>query len=222
MEMILSRGAERNRVMRNTYWLLALSLVPTILGAWAGVSLGFAGLFAGSPFIGLMIFLAVAFGFIFAINKTKDSGLGVVFLLAFTGFMGLILSPLLSTILGRGDGVALISIAAGGTAGIFALMATLSTVIKRDISSWGKFLFIGLIGIIVASVANIWLQLPALALTVSALAVMLFSGYLLYDLKRIVDGGETNYITATLSVYLDLFNIFQNLLFILGITTSDD
>ena len=225
MDITLEHGGQsvaQNRVMRNTYWLLALSLLPTIGGAWAGIELGFASLFADNAFIGFMVFMAVAIGFIFAINATKDSVFGVVILLAFTAFMGMVMSPLIGSVLGRENGVALVSIAAGGTAGIFAVMAFLSTVIKRDISGWSKFLFIGLIGVIVAMVANIFLQLTILALVISSVAVMLFSAYLLFDLKRIVDGGETNYITATLAVYLDLVNIFQNLLVLLGITSSDD
>lgn len=221
-EMILAGQATRNSVLRNTYWLLALTMIPTIIGAWAGVGLGFMALVAGSPFISFLIFMAIAFGFIFAINATKNSALGIPILLAFTFFMGLMLSPLIGSILGRSDGAQLIGLAAGGTGLIFAIMATLSSVIKRDISSWGKFLMVGLIGIIIAMVANIWLAIPALALTISVLAVIIFSGFLLYDLKRVVDGGETNYISATLAVYLSLFNIFQSLLSIFGITSSDD
>lgn len=208
---------QRNRVLRNTYWLLALSLVPTVLGSWVGMQMGFSW-FAANPFIGFMVFMGVAFGFFFAIEKTKNSGLGVVLLLAFTFFMGLMLSRLLGGILGNfRNGSQLITMAFGGTALVFFGMATLASTIKRDISGMGKWLFVGLIGIIVASVANIWLQMPALMMTVSVLAVLIFSAYMLYDLKRVVDGGETNYVTATLAIYLDVYNVFVHLLALLGI-----
>jgi modulator of FtsH protease len=212
---------QRNRVLRNTYWLLALSLIPTVAGAWLGVSAGF-NWFAGSPFIGFLVFMGVAFGFFFAIEKTKNSALGVVLLLAFTFFMGLMLSRMIGGVLGNfKNGSQLIMMAFGGTALVFVGMATLATTIKRDLSGMGKWLMVGLIGIIIASVANIWLQLPALMLTVSLLAIGIFSAYMLYDLKRVIDGGETNYITATLSIYLDVYNVFAHLLNILGIFGGD-
>ena len=221
-ELILSASSASNRVLRNTYWLLAVSLIPTIIGTWLGVALGFGALVAASPIIFMLGFLAVAFGFIYAINKNRDTGAGVALLLAFTGFMGLMLSPLIGTVLGFSNGVTLITIAAAGTGAIFAVAATLAGTIKRDVSSWGKFLMVGVIGLIIASLANIWLQIPALMLTVSVLAVVIFSAFLFYDVKRVIDGGETNYVSATLSVYLDLFNIFQGLLSILGITSRDE
>ncbi|RZT98025.1 Bax inhibitor-1/YccA family protein [Rivibacter subsaxonicus] len=211
---------QRNRVLRNTYWLLALSLVPTVLGAWIGVATGFS-FFAGSPFIGFILFMAVAFGFFWGIEKNKNSGLGVALLLGFTFFMGLMLSRLIGAVLGFSNGATLIAVAFGGTALVFFAMATLATTIKRDISGWGKWLMVGVIGLIVASVANIWLQLPALMLTVSTLAIVIFSAFILYDVKRIVDGGETNYVSATLAIYLSIYNIFQSLLSILGIFGGD-
>jgi modulator of FtsH protease len=208
---------QRNRVLRNTYWLLALSLVPTVLGSWVGLQMGF-NWFTANPFIGFLVFMGVAFGFFFAIEKTKNSGLGVVLLLAFTFFMGLMLSRLIGGVLGNyRNGSQLITMAFGGTAIIFFGMATIATTIKRDISGMGKWLFVGVIGLIIASVANIWLQMPALMLTVSVLAIVIFSAYMLYDIKRVIDGGETNYVTATLAIYLDVYNVFVNLLSILGI-----
>ncbi len=213
----VSTADQRNRVLRNTYWLLALSMIPTVLGSWVGKQMGFSW-FAANPFIGFMVFMGVAFGFFFAIEKTKNSGLGVVLLLAFTFFMGLMLSRLLGGILGNfRNGSQLIAMAFGGTALVFFGMATLASTMKRDISGMGKWLFVGLIGIVVASVANIWLQMPALMMTVSVLAVLIFSAYMLYDLKRVVDGGETNYVTATLAIYLDVYNVFVHLLSLLGI-----
>lgn len=214
--------AVRNRVMRNTYWLLAASLLPTILGAWAGVAFNLGALLTGSPILSLIGFLVIAFGFIFAIKATQHSGMGIIVLLAFTFFMGLVLSPLITTILGFSNGVTLIALAAGGTAAIFAIMGVVASTIKRDISGWSKFLFIGLLGLIIAGIANIFLQLSVLALTLSTIAVFLFSVYLIFDLKLVIDGGETNYISATLAIYLDLINIFQSLLVLFGIFGDDD
>ncbi len=206
----------RNRVLRNTYWLLAISMIPTVLGAWLGVQFKFS-LFSGSPAIGFMVFLAIAFGFFFAIEKTKNSGLGVAILLGFTFFMGLMLSRLIGLILGFSNGTALIMTAFGGTAMIFAGMATIATVSKRDFSGMGKWLFAGVLVILVAALANAFLQLPALHLAISVLAIAIFSAYILFDVQQIINGGETNYITATLAIYLDVYNIFVNLLSLLGI-----
>lgn len=208
--------AARNRVLRNTYWLLALSMIPTVLGAWLGVQLHFS-LFAGSPMIGFVLFLAIAFGFFYAIEKTKNSGLGVAVLLGFTFFMGLMLSRLIEFTLGFSNGAGLIMTAFGGTAIIFTGMATVATVSKRDFSGLGKWLFAGVLVILVASLANIFLHLPALQLAISVVAIAIFSAYILFDVQQVVNGGETNYISATLAIYLDVYNVFVNLLSILGI-----
>ena len=205
---------QRNRVLRNTYWLLALSLVPTVLGAWIGVSTGVMNRMGVG--MSAIIFLAGAFGFIFAIEKTKDSAAGVAVLLGFTFFMGLMLARLLSVILGFRNGPTLIMTAFGGTAGVFFAMASLATFIKRDLSAMGKFLFVGVILLLAASIINIFVQSTPMMLTISVLAIGIFSAFMLYDIKRVIDGGETNYISATLAIYLDLYNIFQNLLVLLG------
>ena len=210
----LAAGVSRNRVLRNTYWLLALSLLPTVAGAWLGLQFNFS-LMAGSPLISFVLFLAIAFGFFWGIERTKDSGWGVALLLGFTFFMGLMLSGLLRVALGLANGGELIALAGGGTAVVFFSLAAFVTTTKRDFSTMGQFLFVAIIALLVAMVANMFLQIPALALTISTLAVVLFSAFLLYDLSRIVNGGETNYITATLAVYLDLYNIFANLLSLL-------
>jgi FtsH-binding integral membrane protein len=178
--------ATRNRVLRNTYALLALSMVPTVLGAWIGVSTGFS-FFAGSPFIGILVFLGVAFGFFFAIDKFKNSPIGVGLLLAFTFFMGLMLSRLVGHVLGFSNGGKLIATAFGGTAAVFCAMAMLASVIKRDLSSMGKFLTVGAVILLVAVVANIFLQSSAMMLTIIVAMLGLFSAFLLYDLKRIMD-----------------------------------
>ncbi len=211
---------QRHRVLRNTYWLLALSMVPTVLGAWIGVATGLAA--AMSPGVGMVVFLAGAFGFMFAIEKTKDSAAGVPVLLAFTFFMGLMLSRLVGSVLGLANGASLIMTAFAGTGAIFMGMATLSTVIKRDLGSLGKFLFVGVIMLLVAGIANVFLQSSALMITLSVLAIGIFSAFILYDLKRVQDGEETNYISATLGVYLSLYNVFQSLLALLGIFGGRD
>jgi modulator of FtsH protease len=206
---------QRNRVLRNTYWLLALSLVPTVLGAWVGVTTGvMAKLGMG---VSMIIFFAGAFGLMFAIEKFKNSSTGVALLLGFTFFMGLMLSRLLAAILGLSNGSSLIMTAFGGTAAVFFAMASLASVIKRDLSNMGKFLFVGAILLLVAGVINIFVQSSAMMITLSVIAIGLFSAFMLYDIKRVIEGGETNYVTATLAIYLDVYNVFQSLLALLGI-----
>lgn len=206
-----SSVALQNRVLRNTYLLLGLTMVPTVLGALLGVQMNFS-FFAGSPMIGFMVFLGIAWGFMWAIQRNRNSGLGVALLLGFTFFMGLMLSRILQVALGFSNGGTLIAMAAGSTGAVFLAMSALATTIKRDLSFLGKFLFVGVIVLLVAALANAFFQIPALALTISAVAVLLFSAYLLYDIARIVQGGEDNYVVATLSVYLDIYNIFVSLL----------
>ncbi len=212
-------SSDSNRVLRNTYWLLALSLVPTVLGAWVGVSTGITAMMGNG--LSTILFLVGAFGFMFAIEKTKDSAVGVGVLLAFTFFMGLMLARMLAVILGFRNGSSLIMTAFGGTAVVFFGMATLATVIKRDLSSMGKFLFIGALILMVVGIVNIFMQSTALMMTLSVLAIVIFSGFMLFDIKRVIDGGETNYISATLAIYLDIYNVFQSLLAILGIVGGE-
>jgi len=208
----LASVQERNRVLRNTYWLLALSMVPTVLGAWLGVATGLTR--ALSPGIGLMVFLGGAFGFMYAIEKTKNSAAGVPVLLVFTFFMGLMLSRLVGSVLGLSNGASLVMTAFAGTGGIFLGMAMLSTVIK--------WLFVGAIGLLVVGIANVFIQSSALMMTLSVAAIGIFSAFILHDLKRVKDGLETNYISATLGVYLSLYNVFQSLLALLGIAGGRD
>ena len=213
-----SRRAVQHNVLHNTYWLLALSMIPTVFGAALGVSLHLplgGGLMA-------LVFLAGAFGFIWAIEKNKESGVGVALLLGFTFFMGLMLTPLLSRILGFSNGGLLIMAAFGGTASVFAVLASIATVTKRDFSGMATWLFAGVVVLILASVANIFLHIPALAIVISVVAIGIFSAYILYDVQQIINGGETNYISATLSIYLDVFNVFTSLLRLLGIFGGDD
>ena len=207
--------SQRNKVLRNTYWLLALTLIPTVLGAWLGISTGLGQLFSGG--LGLVVFLVGSFGFIYAIEKTKDSAMGIAVLLGFTFFMGLMISRLIAMVLGFKNGSELVMIAFGGTAGVFFLMASLATFIKRDISGMNKWLFVGAIVLMVGSIINIFVGSSIGMMVISMLAIGIFSAYMLYDIKQIIDGGETNYISATLALYLDLINVFQSLLALLGI-----
>ena len=203
---------QRNKVLRNTYWLLALSLLPTVLGAWIGVATGITRGLSGG--IGLIVFLGGAFAFMFAIEKTKNSAAGVPILLAFTFFMGLMLSRLIAVMLGFKNGPSLIMTAFGGTAGVFS-------VIKRDLSGMGKFLFVGALAIMIGAIINVFVGSTVGMMVISVMAIGIFSAYMLYDLKQIIDGGETNYISATLALYLDIFNVFQSLLALLGIAGGE-
>jgi len=207
--------AERNRVLRNTYWLLALSMVPTVLGAWVGMAMGLNRIL--TPGIGLVVFLVGAFGFMFAIEKLKNSAAGVPVLLAFTFFMGMMLSRMLAVVLGMGNGTNLVMMAFASTGAVFLGMATLSSVIKRDLSGIAKFMFIGMIVVFVAGIASIFIQSSALSITLAMLVSVIFSFFIMYDLKRVRDGEETNYITATLGIYLSIYNVFQSLLLLFGI-----
>jgi modulator of FtsH protease len=206
---------QRNKVLRNTYWLLALSLVPTVLGAWLGVVTGITRSLGGG--LGMIVFLGGAFGFMYAIEKTKNSATGVPVLLGFTFFMGLMLSRMIAMVLGFKNGPDLIMTAFGGTAGVFFVMASLSSVIKRDLSGMGKWLFVGAVAVMVGGIINVFVGSTAGMMAISVAVIGIFSAYMLYDLKRIVDGGETNYISATLALYLDIINVFQALLALLGI-----
>jgi len=210
---------QRNKVLRNTYLLLALSMLPTVLGAWLGVATGITQSLSGG--LGLIVFLGGAFGFMYAIEKTKDSAAGVPVLLAFTFFMGLMLSRMIATVLGFRNGPELIMTAFGGTAGVFFVMATLSSVIKRDLSGMGKWLFVGAMAVMIGGIINVFVGSTAAMMAISVAVIGIFSAYMLYDLKRIVDGGETNYISATLALYLDVMNVFQALLALLGLAGGE-
>ncbi len=212
--------AERNKVLRNTYWLLALSLVPTVLGAWLGVATGITKSLSGG--VGLIVFLGGAFGFMYAIEKTKNSAAGVPVLLAFTFFMGLMLSRMIGMVLGFKNGTDIIMMAFGGTAGVFFVMASLSTVIKRSLEGMGKWLMVGAVVLMVGSIINVFVASSAGMMAIAVAAIGIFSAFMLYDLKRIIDGGETNYISATLALYLDILNVFQGLLALLGMGGERD
>jgi len=205
----------QNRVLRNTYWLLSLSMLPTIAGAYAGMQLNFLKLFAAAPVMAPLLMFGVMIGALFGVTALRNSAWGVPALFGFTFIAGLMLAPILSVAIGFRNGGQLVGLAGGMTAAIFFAMAAIATVSKRDFSFLGKFLFVGLILLIVASLANLFFQIPAMSVTISAIAVLVFSLYLLHDVSRIVRGGETNYITATLNLFLDVYNIFISLLNIL-------
>lgn len=200
-----------NKVLRNTYMLLGLSMIPTVIGAVVGIGMNFS-LAAQHPIMFALGTLAVMMGLFFGIQANRNSTLGVVLLLALTFFMGMMLGPILQVALHLRNGAQLVGMAAGGTGIIFMTLAGIATTTKKDFSFLSNFLMVGIILLIVASLANLFFQIPALALALSGVAVLLFSGFILYDVSRIVQGGETNYVMATLAIYLDIYNLFVNLL----------
>ena len=204
---------EAQKVMRNTYLLLAVTMIPTVAGALLGMATG--GIIMQSPIMSSLIMLAAVIGLQFAIAKNRNSGLGVALLLLMTGILGWWLGPILNFALALKNGMQLVGYAAAGTGVIFFAMGAIATTTKRDFSFMGKFLFVGMIALLVAMIANMFLQIPALALTISTLVIVVFSLFLLYDLQRIIRGGETNYVIAATGVYMSLFNIFANLLYLL-------
>ena len=203
---------DRHRVLRNTYWLLAISLLPVVGGAWLGMQFNFVALFKSAPIMTPLLMFGAMMGMLFAVTALRNSAWGVAALLGFTFVSGVFLTPILSVAGGLKNGGQLVALAGGMTAAIFFAMATIATVTKRDFGFLGKFLFVGLVLLVVASLANLFFQVPAVSLTISAIAVLLFSAYLLYDVSNIVNGGETNYVTATLNIFLNLYNIFVSLL----------
>ncbi|MFZ5502338.1 MAG: Bax inhibitor-1/YccA family protein [Pseudomonadota bacterium] len=209
-----SLSGEQNKVLRNTYTMLGLTMIPTVIGAFIGMSVNFSFM-AEHPIMGALLMFGAMMGMLFAVSALRNSIWGVVALLGFTLIAGVFLGPILQVALHLQNGGQLIGIAAGGTGLIFLSLATLATVTKKDFSFMGKFLFIGLILLLVTSLANMFFQIPLLSLTLSAVAVLLFSAYILFDVSRIIHGGETNYVMATMSLYLNIYNIFINLLSLL-------
>jgi modulator of FtsH protease len=203
-----------NKVLRNTYALLGFSLIPTVIGALIGMTMNF-GFAAQSPMLFFILTLGAMFGMFYLIRANQNSSLGVVFLLGLTFLMGLMLGPILQVAFSLSNGGQIIGLAAGGTASIFLVLSSIAATTKRDFSFMGKFLMIGLLLLILAMLVNIFTQIPAMSLAISGIAVLIFSGFILYDVNRIVRGGETNYIMATLALYLNIYNLFVHLLHIL-------
>jgi len=207
-------ATQQNKVLRNTYMMLALTMIPTVIGAFIGLSVNFSFM-ALHPIMGSLLMFGAMMGLLFAVGALRNSVWGIVALLAFTFVAGVFLGPILQAALHFKNGAQMIGLAAGGTGVIFFSLAGYATVTKKDFSFMGKFLFIGLIMLVVASLANIFFAIPVLSLAISAIAVMIFSAYILYDVSQIINGGETNYVMATMSLYLDIYNIFVNLLSLL-------
>ena len=207
-------AVQSNKVLRSTYALLGFSLIPTVIGALLGMSMSFS-FAAQSPIMFTLLMFAGIFGLFFLISANRNSSLGVVFLLALTFFLGVMLGPILQFAFSLSNGGQIVTLAAGGTATIFLVLSGIATTSKRDFSFMGKFLVIGLVLLILASIANLFFQVPAASLAISAIAVLIFSGFILYDVNRIVRGGETNYIMATLALYMNIYNLFVNLLHLL-------
>ena len=212
-------SSEAQRVLRNTYLLLALTMVPTIGGAFIGMATG--GIILQHPIIASLVMLAAVIGMQFAIVANRNSPIGIVLLLLMTGLLGWWIGPMLNYALALKNGAQLVGYAAGGTGLVLFAMAAIATTTKRDFSFLGKFLFVGMIALIIAMFANMFFQIPALALALSTLAIVIFSLFLLHDLSRIVTGGETNYIVATTGVYISMLNIFVNLLQLLMALTGE-
>lgn len=210
-------AVEPNKVLRQTYWLLAMSMLPTIAGAYVGMALNLGAYFRTSPFLAPLLMFAVMFGSLLLVSALRNTGWGVLAVFGFTFVSGLMLAPTLQIAAGLKNGGQLVALAGGMTAAVFFVMATIATVSKRDFSFLGKFLFVGLILLVIAMLANMFLQIPALAVTISAIGVLIFSLYLLHDVSAIVRGGESNYIMATIRLFLDLLNLFLMLLNLLMI-----
>jgi FtsH-binding integral membrane protein len=209
---IAGTAVDSSRVLRNTYWLLALSMLPTVIGAFVGMQLNFIALFKAAPIMTPLLMFGAMIGSLFVVTALRNSAWGVPALFGFTFIAGLMLTPILTVAAGFRNGGQLVALSGGLTAAVFFALAAYATVTKRDFAFLGKFLFVGLVLLIVASLANIFLQMPALSVTVSAIAVLIFSLYLLHDLSNIVRGGETNYVMATLNLFLSVYNIFISLL----------
>lgn len=207
---------QQHRVLRNTYWLLAVSLVPTVIGAAIGTNINL-GFLRTNPMLSTFAILGIFYGWIFAIERNRNSSLGVALLLGFTLFMGLLLGPLFQSILQFKNGVQLVMMATGGTAAVFFGLAGLASSTKRDFGFLGNFLSVGFIVIMLAVVANIFLQSPMVYLTLLGAFILFSSAVILWQVNAIVRGGETNYVSATLTLYVSIYNIFSSLLQLLGI-----
>lgn len=207
--------ASAHRVLRNTYMLLSLCLAFSALTAGLAIAMGW-------PHPGLVITMVGYFGLLFLVTKNRDSGLGVALVFALTGFMGYTLGPIISMYLKLPNGGQTVMMAMGGTAAIFMALSAYALVSKRDFSFMGSFLTVGILIAFLAGLAGIFMQVPALSLTVSAVFVLLMSGLILYQTSEIIRGGETNYVMATVTLFVTIFNLFTSLLQLLGFANSSD
>ena len=214
-------AAQQNKVLRNTYLLLAVSLIPTVIGAAVGTTYFNFSFMRSSPIMSVIIMMAVFYGWIFMIEKNRNSALGVGLLLGFTAFMGLMMAPLLHSILSLRNGGQLVMMAAGGTAAVFFVLSGIAATTKRDFSFLNKFMLVGFVVIMLGVVAQIFLQSPLMQLMLCGAFIIFSSAIILWQINAIVRGGETNYVSATLSLYVSLYNIFTSLLQILGVVGGD-
>ena len=207
---------QQHKVLRNTYMLLALSLIPTAIGAAIGTNIDLS-IMRTSPVLSFVVILAVFYGWIYAIERNKESSAGVALLLGFTLFLGLLLGPLLHRTLGFANGTELVMMAAGGTAAVFFVMAGIASSTKRDFSGLGSFLTVGAVIIMLGVVASLFLASPLLTLVILGAFVLFSSLMIMWQVNSIVRGGETNSISATLTLYISIHNLFSALLQLLGI-----
>ena len=205
--------AERLKVLRSTYLMLSLTMIPTFIGAMVGLST--TGFIMRHPIMSSLVMIGAIIGIQFAIAKNRNNGLGVALLLGMTFILGWWLGPLLNIALSLRNGPQLIGIAAIGTGGILLAMSLIATTTKRDFSFMGKTLFVGMIVVFLMMLANMFFQIPALAMAISAVIIVIFSLFILHDVSKIINGGETNYIMAATGVYISLYNIFVSLLHLL-------
>ena len=209
-----SSAIEINKVLKNTYMLLSMTLAFSAVTAGVSMAMGLSHMAA-------LVMTLVSFGLLF-VNKNADKASGIFWIFAFTGLMGASLGPMLNYYAAMPNGASLIMQALGGTALIFFALSGYALTSKKDFSFMGGFLMVGLIVAVIAMVANIFFQIPALSLAISAAIIMIMSGLILFDTSRIIHGGETNYIRATVSLYLNIYNIFVHLLSLLGVFGGDD
>ncbi|MCC4117883.1 Bax inhibitor-1/YccA family protein [Aromatoleum toluclasticum] len=203
-----------NRVIRNTYMLLSMTLAFS--AATAGLSMAL-----GLPHPGLIITLVGYFGLLFLTTKFRDSGLGVLFVFALTGFMGFTLGPVVSKYLALPNGHQIVMQAMGGTAAIFLGLSAYAVTTRKDFSFMGGFLTVGILVAFLAGLGAVFFQMPGLSLAVSAMFVLLMSGLILYETSNIIHGGETNYVMATVTLYVSIYNLFTSLLHLLGVMNDD-
>ena len=210
----VSRGVEINKVLRNTYFLLGMTLAVSAIAAVFAMALNI------SPMASLVCMIA-GFVLLFVVNKQADKASGIIWIFAFTALLGASLGPMLNYYVGLANGPSLIMQALAGTAVIFFSLSAYALTTRKDFSFMGGFLFVGLIVVLLAVLANIFLQIPALSLAISSAVILIMSGLILFDTSRIIHGGETNYIRATVALYLNIFNIFVHLLSLLGVLNND-
>lgn len=204
----------KNKVLRNTYMMLGLTMIPTVIGAVIGMGINFS-IIAMHPFMAFGAFMLITIGMQMAISANRNSSIGIILLFVYTFLLGLMMGPILQHAANLSNGAQLVGLAAGSTGLIFLTMAAIGATTKKDFSYMGKFLSIGIMVAFIAIVANMFFKLPAFSIAISSIFVMISSAYIMYEVNQIVRGGETNYVMATLSLFISIYNIFTSLLHIL-------